>query len=75
MREGMAREGIGNGIVGADCQAVEANNASAHVGHMVVEIDARCLANVDTASTLGAAVSVDVDMKRGIAGHEPQRGR
>lgn len=70
----MAGEGVGDGVVGADWQAVEANDAATHVNAVVVEVDALGFAGVDAAAALGAAVGVDVDMEGGAACHEAEGG-
>lgn len=70
----MAAEGVGNGVVGADCEAVEADNASAHVGDVVVEVYALGFAGVGAASALGAEVGVDVDVEGAVAPDEPEGG-
>lgn len=71
----MAGKSVGYGVVGTNRQTVETNHAAAHVGHVVVEIDTRSLANVDAAPALRAAVGVYVDMKGRVARNQTQRRR
>ena len=72
--EGVAGEGVGDSVVGADREAVEAHDASGGVDAVVVEVDAPGFADVDAAAALGAAVGVDVDMERGAASNEAKGG-
>lgn len=59
----MSVQGVVNGIVRANRETVEAHNASAHVGGVVIEVDALGFADVGTLAALDAEVGVDVDVE------------
>ncbi len=63
----MAVEGICYGVIGTYGKAVEAHHAAAHVGHVVIEVDAFRFANVGAFAALNAPVCVDVDVERRAA--------
>lgn len=69
----MAREGIADGVVGTYRQTVEAYDAAAHIGDMVIEIYTLGLAYVGTLATLYAEIRIYVDMEGGALTHESER--